>query len=209
MDDDIIPHFYSSSPIGFNHDASDILDIDSIQKDQTEMTIRTVVKLGNRQLSTPSEEIVDVHQAHDVLLPLVEDMKETMMAEGGVGIAAPQIGCNKRVVIFGFESNPRYPDEASVPFTILINPVITPLSNEMVDGWEGCLSVPRLRGLVSRYQKIKYSGYDLMGRLISREVQGFHARVVQHECDHLDGILFPYRLKDIRQFGFEDELDYL
>ena len=133
-------------------------------------------------------------------------MKDTMLEEGGVGIAAPQIGCNKRVIIFGFEENSRYPNEKSVPFTILINPAYKILSNEMVDAWEGCLSVPGLRGLVPRYNQIEYSGYDPEGNLITRIAEGFHARVVQHEYDHLDGILFPQRLKDLKYFGFEDEL---
>jgi peptide deformylase len=132
-----------------------------------------------------------------------------MIDEGGVGIAAPQIGSNQRVIMFGFEENPRYPDAGPIPFTILINPVITFLSSEMVDGWEGCLSVPGLRGLVPRYNHIKYSGYDEKGQLITRVVDGFHARVVQHETDHLDGILYPQRIKDLRFFGFEEELVYL
>lgn len=133
-------------------------------------------------------------------------MKDTMTEKGGVGIAAPQIGCNLRVIMFGFEKSIRYPNELPVPFTILINPVIEILSDEMVDGWEGCLSVPGLRGLVPRYEKIKYSGFDLEKNPIERIVDGFHARVVQHECDHIDGILFPLRIKDMRHFGFEDEI---
>ena len=123
-----------------------------------------------------------------------------------MGIAAPQIGCNQRVIIFGFEKNQRYPTEKPVPFTVLINPTISVLTNDMVDGLEGCLSVPGLRGLVPRYHQIEYSGYDLDGRLITRVAEGFHARIVQHECDHLDGVLFPERIKDLRFFGFEDEL---
>ena len=168
------------------------------------MGIKTVVKLGNTQLATPSE-IVEYFSSDD-LKKLIVDMKDTMNEKGGVGIAAPQIGVNLRVVMFGFEKNISYPDEAPVPFTILINPVIEILSDEMIDGWEGCLSVPGLRGLVSRYQKIKYSGFDENGCPLSRIAEGFHARIVQHECDHLDGILFPQRLKDLRYFGFEDEL---
>ena len=172
------------------------------------MSIKTVVKMGNKQLATPSERIVDLDKSLPELLTLVQDMKDTMTEKGGVGIAAPQIGCNKRVIIFGFEKNQRYPNEKEVPFTVLINPTITPLSEEMVDGWEGCLSVPGLRGLVSRYHRIEYSGYDLGGGFITRVAEGFHARVVQHECDHLDGILFPERLKDLKFFGFEDELTH-
>ena len=129
-----------------------------------------------------------------------------MQELGGVGLAAPQIGCNKRVIIFGFEKNERYPDEVEIPFTVLINPIINILSPEMIDGWEGCLSVPGLRGLVPRYNKIEYKGHDVNGGCITRVVEGFHARVIQHEYDHLDGILYPQRLKDLRFFGFEDEL---
>ena len=167
------------------------------------MAIKPVVKMGNAQLTTASLPVVDF----STLDGLIKDMHDTMTEWGGVGIAAPQIGCNLRVVMFGFEHNQRYPNEHSVPFTILINPVIKPLSDEMVDGWEGCLSVPGLRGLVSRYVKIQYHGYDPNGVLISRVAEGFHARVVQHECDHLDGILYPQRLKDLRFFGFEDSLE--
>lgn len=167
------------------------------------MTIQSVLKMGHPQLATPSQTVVDF----SVLDTLIQDMKDTMLQERGIGIAAPQIGCNLRVIIFGSENNQRYPAEDAVPFTILINPVITPLTSDMVDGWEGCLSVPGMRGLVARYQKIKYSGVDAKGHVISRVAEGFHARVVQHECDHLDGILYPQRLKDMRYFGFEDSLD--
>src|SRR3990167_2445309 len=168
------------------------------------MAIHTVVKLGNTQLSTPSLKVNDFNDPQ--LLNLIEDMKDTMNEKKGVGIAAPQIGVNLRVVIFGFEKSERYPNEAPVPFTILINPIIEILSDEMVDGWEGCLSVPGLRGLVPRFQKIKYTGYDLNQNSITRVAENFHARIVQHECDHLDGILFPRRIKDMRYFGFEDEI---
>jgi peptide deformylase len=138
---------------------------------------------------------------------LIQDLFDTMHAEDGAGIAAPQIGVLKRVVIFGVEDeNPRYPGRGSVPTTILINPVITPLDNEMEDGWEGCLSVPGLRGLVPRYQRVHYRGFDENGKLIERDADGFHARVVQHECDHLDGILYPQRIQDMTQFGFREEL---
>jgi peptide deformylase len=130
-----------------------------------------------------------------------------MRVEDGAGIAAPQIGVLKRVVIFGVESdNPRYPGRGFVPTTILINPVITPLDREMDDNWEGCLSVPGMRGLVPRYTRVRYRGYDQKGRLIERDAEGFHARVVQHECDHLDGVLYPQRIRDMTQFGFKEEL---
>jgi peptide deformylase len=137
---------------------------------------------------------------------LIADMFDTMAALNGAGLAAPQIGVSKRAVIFGFEANPRYPDAEPVPTTVLINPVIEPLGDDMEEGWEGCLSVPGLRGLVTRYANIRYTGYDQHGQPIDRTVSGFHARVVQHECDHLDGILYPMRLKDIRQMGFEEVL---
>lgn len=169
------------------------------------MTIKSVVKMGNAQLATPSLPVKNI--ADKMLRSIVADMHDTMLAEGGVGIAAPQIGCNLRIVMFGFDHNDRYPKEKSVPFTVLINPVINVHSDEMVDGWEGCLSVPGLRGLVPRYNKIHYTGYDLEGNIIDRIAEGFHARVVQHECDHLDGILYPSRIKDMRFFGFEGELN--
>ena len=134
---------------------------------------------------------------------------DTMKAENGAGLAAPQIGVMQRVVIFGYQTNPRYPDAPPVPETVLINPEITPLGDEMEAGWEGCLSVPGMRGLVKRYQSITYRGYDPDGNLIEREASGFHARVVQHECDHLDGILYPFRIDDMRSFGFLDTLQDL
>jgi peptide deformylase len=168
------------------------------------MTVKSVVKMGNKELATPSLPLTDF--ATPQLRALIADMQDTMRAEGGVGIAAPQIGANQRVVIFGFEASERYPNEKPVPFTVLVNPVIEFLGDEMVDGWEGCLSVPGLRGLVQRYQSIRYSGFDMEGNAFTREAQGFHARIVQHEYDHLDGILFPQRIKDMRYFGFEDAL---
>jgi peptide deformylase len=170
------------------------------------MTERQVVKMGNRQLASPSTLVTDFSDAE--LSGILTDMYDTMQAESGVGIAAPQIGHNIRVIMFYVESNPRYPGKESVPFTILINPSIEILSDEMVDDWEGCLSVPGLRGLVPRYNHIRYQGYDQSGQLITRVAEGFHARVVQHECDHLDGILYPQRIKDLKYFGFEDELAY-
>jgi peptide deformylase len=137
---------------------------------------------------------------------LIADMFETMAALNGAGLAAPQIGVSQRVVIFGVDANPRYPHVEPVPTTVLVNPILTPVGTEMEDGWEGCLSVPGLRGLVSRYQSLHYTGFDQYGNPINRQVSGFHARVVQHECDHLDGILYPMRLRDIRLLGFDDAL---
>ena len=168
------------------------------------MTIKSVIKMGNEKLATPSLPVTNFFTGK--LKELINDMRDTMKEKGGVGIAAPQIGCNLRVVMFGFEYNERYPNEKPVPFTTLINPTIEILSDEIVDGWEGCLSVPGLRGLVPRYKKIQYNGYDLEGNPISRIAEGFHARVVQHEYDHIDGILFPRRIKDMKLFGFEDTL---
>jgi peptide deformylase len=137
---------------------------------------------------------------------LLHDMRDTMAALNGAGLAAPQIGVPLRVVIFGLEFNPRYPDAAPVPHTELINPVLTVLDEAMEDGWEGCLSVPGLRGVVPRYVRLRYEGFDPRGREIRREVDGFHARVVQHECDHLDGVLYPMRMNDFSRFGFTDIL---
>ncbi len=137
---------------------------------------------------------------------LVADMQETMLAENGAGLAAPQIGVPLRVVVFGYEQNPRYPDAPPVPETVLVNPVIEPLDDQREDGWEGCLSVPGLRGLVPRYTRIRYSGHDQHGQFLEREAEGFHARVVQHECDHLDGILYPQRIEDMSTLGFIEEL---
>lgn len=137
---------------------------------------------------------------------LVADLFDTMHALDGAGLAAPQIGVDLRVVIFGFGSSPRYPDAPPVPETVLINPMLTPLSDELEDGWEGCLSVPGLRGVVPRYRHLRYTGFDSKGKPIDRSVDGFHARVVQHECDHLDGILYPMRVRDFTRFGFQDVL---
>jgi peptide deformylase len=137
---------------------------------------------------------------------LIADMFDTMHAANGAGLAAPQIGVNLQLVIFGFKQNVRYPDAPPVPETVLINPVLTPLSNEMEDGWEGCLSVPGLRGTVPRWRRLHYEGFDQYGQPISRDADGFHARVVQHECDHLAGILYPMRIKDFSRFGFTDIL---
>jgi peptide deformylase len=138
------------------------------------------------------------------LAGLLEDMRDTMKSMGGIGIAAPQIGVSQRVVIFGFERSERYPEAPPVPETVLINPELTPLSEELEEGWEACLSVPGLRGFVPRYPALRYRGYDETGALIDRTVEGFHARVVQHEVDHVEGILYPMRIRDLRNFGFAD-----
>ena len=167
------------------------------------MAIRDILKMGNPDLLKVSEP-VDFEK--DDLKTLIEDMKETMKANDGAGLAAPQIGVFKRLVIFGFDTNDRYPEADSVPFTVLINPIITPLSDEQENGWEGCLSVPGLRGVVPRFTHIKYEGYDAEGNKLEREVEDFHARVVQHECDHLDGILYPMKIEDYRYFGFHEEI---
>jgi peptide deformylase len=140
------------------------------------------------------------------LLELLADMRDTMLVHQGVGLAAPQIGVNLRVVIFGARSSARYPDAEEVPETVLINPFITPFGGEMEEDWEGCLSVPGLRGMVPRFRNIRYHGADEHGVPIDRTVSGFHARVVQHECDHLDGILYPMRIRDFSHFGFNDVL---
>lgn len=168
------------------------------------MAIREVLKMGDPWLLRQAKPVkkFDVPE----LQKLLKDMLDTMVATNGVGIAAPQIGVNLQVVLFGFDANERYPDEAPVPRTILINPVITPLSDEMEDGWEGCLSVPGLRGLVPRYKHIRYQGVDAKGKPIDREAHDFHARVVQHECDHLIGRLYPTRIQDMTQFGYTEIL---
>ena len=187
------------------------------------MAIREVLRMGDARLLRCAEEVrvFDTAELHALLV----DMRDTMMALNGAGLAAPQIGVNLRVVIFGGKFNPRYPDAEIVPETVLINPDITPLvmsedsSNlthpqqaalsmnaGMEEDWEGCLSVPGLRGLVPRFRSIHYRGYDEYGTFINRSVSGFHARVVQHECDHLDGILYPMRIRDLSQFGFTSVL---
>jgi peptide deformylase len=153
-----------------------------------------------RQIASPVERFDQELQA------LIADMDETMRSQSGAGIAAPQIGVSQRVVIFEMKENPRYPHVAPVPYTVLVNPELTPLGNEQDEGWEGCLSVPGMRGLVPRFHKLRYRGFDQRGDPIDRTVEGFHARVVQHEVDHLDGILYPQRVRDLRNFGFEDVL---
>lgn len=168
------------------------------------MAIQSIVKMGNAELAKPASPVNNINDAS--LKVIIQDMIDTMAAKGGAGIAAPQIGVNKRIILFGFERCARYPDEKPVPFTLLINPVFEIISNKLLDGWEGCLSVPGLRGLVPRYEKIRYQGFDQNGQTITRIAEGFHARVMQHEYDHLEGILFPQRIKDLKYFGFEDEL---
>jgi peptide deformylase len=166
--------------------------------------IRPVLRMGDPRLwqkSLPVEQF-DTRELQDLL----RDMRDTMAHLNGAGLAAPQIGVPLRVVIFGVTANPRYPDIDPVPDTVLINPVLTPLSGEEEEGWEGCLSVPGMRGWVPRFRKLRYSGYDETGRRFEREVEGFHARVVQHEVDHLDGVLYPMRIRDYRRFGFIEEL---
>ena len=166
------------------------------------MAICGVLKMGNPRLYERSDE-VDIFDTPD-LHRLIQDMKDTMAHLNGAGLAAPQIGVLKRVVIFGFETNQRYPQAGAVPFTVLINPTITPLDESMEEGVEGCLSVPGLSGSVPRYVNVRYTGYDEYGEAIDRTVSDFHARVVQHECDHLDGVLYPSRIKDFTSFGFVD-----
>lgn len=168
------------------------------------MAIRTVLKMGDPALLETAAPVTAFRTAE--LDSLIEDMFDTMRACGGVGLAAPQIGVGLQVVIFGFDASERYPDAPPVPETILINPAITPLSGTMELGWEGCLSVPGLRGEVPRHRDIRYRGFDRDGREIDRTVSGFHARVVQHECDHLVGRLYPMLVPDFRRFGFADAL---
>ena len=168
------------------------------------MAIRQVLRLGDPRLLQPSDEVTEFNQP--ALDALIEDMFDTMNAEDGAGLAAPQIGVSLRVAIFGFDNNPRYPQGGAVPRTVLINPVITPLSDTMEDGWEGCLSVPGMRGVVSRFSHIRYTGFGASGTAVDVVAEGFHARVVQHECDHLDGIIYTQKLKDPLKFGFTEEL---
>lgn len=167
------------------------------------MAIRPVLKMGAPLLREVSAPVVRFDGA---LAELVADMDDTMRHLSGAGIAAPQIGVGARVVIFELKENPRYPHVAPVPYTVLVNPQLTVLTQEQDEGWEGCLSVPGMRGLVPRYTRLHYAGFDIHGVPLARTVEGFHARVVQHEVDHLDGILFPQRVADLRNFGFEDAL---
>jgi peptide deformylase len=166
--------------------------------------IREVLRMGDPRLLQPAQPVVrfDTPELRELLL----DLEDTMAHLNGAGLAAPQIGVGLQVVIFGIEHNPRYPDAEEVPYTVLVNPVLTPLSDEMEEDWEGCLSVPGLRGIVPRYSRLRYQGFDQKGVAIDRSVSGFHARVVQHECDHLLGILYPMRIRDFRHFGFTEVL---
>ncbi len=173
------------------------------------MTIQTVLRMGHPLLLQKAApvEAFDTPELHS----LIEDMEDTMASMHGAGLAAPQIGISRRVVIFGQKTdaeqqNPRYPDAGDVPYTVLINPELKPMSEEVEEGWEGCLSVPGMRGLVPRYIDLHYSGFNQYGEPISRTVSGFHARVVQHECDHLDGLLYPMRMTDLSSFGYIDVL---
>jgi peptide deformylase len=166
--------------------------------------IREILRMGDARLLEKSRPVEAF--ATPEMRELIADMQDTMRAANGAGLAAPQIGVHLRVVIFGVEANPRYPQAEPVPFTVLINPLLTPLTDELEEGWEGCLSVPGLRGVVPRWTHLHYSGFDPEGEPIEREVRGFHARVVQHECDHLDGILYPMRMRDFSRFGFTDVL---
>lgn len=168
------------------------------------MAVRTLLRMGDPRLLERAAPVRALGTPE--LDTLIADMFDTMAAAGGVGLAAPQIGVGLRVVIFGFERSERYPDAPPVPRTILVNPEITVLDETAEEGWEGCLSVPGLRGVVPRPRRIRYCGFDPSGRPIEREAEGFHARVVQHECDHLDGILFPMRVRDFTRFGFTDVL---
>ena len=169
------------------------------------MAIRNILRIGHPDLLIKSEQVGEFHTPE--LGQLIEDMWDTMQQENGVGLAAPQIGVHQRVVIFGFVSNARYPDAPEVPPTVLINPHITPLTDRTDEQWEGCLSVPGMRGLVPRFTHIRYSGFDPLGNRFEREASDFHARLVQHECDHLDGILYPQRMTDLATFGFREELE--
>ncbi len=166
--------------------------------------IREILRMGDPRLLRVAQPVTEFNTVE--LQTLITDMFDTMQAANGVGLAAPQIGVDLQLVIFGFDNNPRYPDAPAVPKTVLLNPVLTPLSDEQDDGWEGCLSVPGLRGLVPRYRRLRYTGFDPQGNPIDRIAEDFHARVVQHECDHLDGVLYPMRIRDMSRFGFNEEL---
>ena len=168
------------------------------------MTVRDILKMGDARLLRQADPVTEFDTP--AMRELIADMFDTMHAADGAGLAAPQIGVNLQLVIFGFKQNQRYPDAPPVPETVLINPVLTPLSQETAEDWEGCLSVPGLRGVVPRWTQLRYEGLDEHGAPIRREVDGFHARVVQHECDHLAGILYPMRVRDFTRFGYTDVL---
>lgn len=168
------------------------------------MTVRAILKMGDPRLlrvAPPVERFATVE-----LRELVADLFETMRSANGAGLAAPQIGVDLQLVIFGFNRNERYPDAPAVPETVLLNPVIEPIGDAVEEGWEGCLSVPGMRGVVPRFERIRYRGVDVEGRPLEREAEGFHARVVQHECDHLVGVLYPMRIRDFTRFGFTSVL---
>ena len=167
------------------------------------MAVRQVLKMGEPLLAVVA---APVERFDAELASLVTDMNDTMRALSGAGLAAPQIGVSLRVVVFEVTVNPRYAHVSPVPYTVLVNPELTPLGDDQEEGWEGCLSVPGLRGLVPRFRRLRYRGFDAQGQPIERTVEGFHARVVQHEVDHLDGILYPQRIRDLHQFGFEEAL---
>ena len=166
--------------------------------------IRNILRMGDPRLLLPAKPVERFGTPE--LDELLVDLRDTMVANSGAGLAAPQIGVPLQVVIFGIESNPRYPQAEPVPYTELINPVLTPLSDETEDDWEGCLSIPGMRGLVPRHSRLRYEGIDPQGNSLCREVSGFHARVVQHECDHLLGVLYPMRMRDMSRFGFTSVL---
>ena len=168
------------------------------------MSVRLVLRMGEPLLLEKAQPVTAFNTPE--LHALIQDMQDTMNAMDGAGIAAPQIGVSLQVVIFGVGSNPRYPDAEQVPYTVLINPTLKPVGDEIEEGWEGCLSVPGLRGVVPRYTRLNYTGFDQFGNAIDRLVSGFHARVVQHECDHLAGILYPMRITDLTKFGYTDVL---
>jgi peptide deformylase len=168
------------------------------------MAVREILKMGDPRLLRVAPPVT--HFGTPELLALVRDLEETMKAANGAGLAAPQIGVDLQVVLFGFQHNDRYPDAPPVPRTVLCNPVITPLGDEQEDGWEGCLSVPGLRGVVPRFKAIRYTGFDEFGQPVDRVADGFHARVVQHECDHLIGRLYPTRMSDLTRLGFTSVL---
>jgi len=170
------------------------------------MAVRDILKMGDPRLLKPAEQVEPEAFGSPELLALITDLKDTMAAAQGAGLAAPQIGVDLAVVIFGFGRSQRYPDAPPVPETVLINPLITPLSDVEEEGWEGCLSVPGLRGVVPRWARIRYTGFDVQGQPIEREAEGFHARVVQHECDHLIGQLYPMRVRDFSRFGYTSVL---
>jgi peptide deformylase len=168
------------------------------------MAIREILRMGHPVLLREAAPVTEFDTPE--LDALLVDMHDTMEAASGAGLAAPQIGVSLQVVVFGVRSNPRYPDAEQVPYTVLINPVIEPVGDGMEDGWEGCLSVPGLRGVVPRFSRLRYTGVDAKGQPIDRTVQGFHARVVQHECDHLLGILYPMRMTDLSKLGYTSVL---